>query len=316
MVINKTELLAFGLVFIALVPVPLGIFYLDQNVFGEQREIRIATRQWEFIPNEIIVKKDDMITLFVTSEDVIHGFQMMDYGIRAEIKPGEPQRFSFVADKAGEFFYRCFIPCGVGHSTIAHSGKFKVEDKSPPGSLRVYVTSVDGIFLEGASVTITGPKKAEGITNTDGQYVFSDLTAGDYSVKAVASGYGTNSTTAMVRGEAATTVTVVLTAAAVKVFNIEAWTQEKGGFKVAESEDGKTIIVNQGDIVRLIVKSMDVAHSLALHDFDVDTDYIEKGETITLEFTAIVAGTFTYDCMVYCSPQHSNMKGTLVVNSA
>ena len=314
--ITKYELLAIVLVFIALVPFPISVFYVNQNVFGRPNEIRIVIKQWEFMPNEIHVKRGDLVRIVVTSEDVLHGFQMTDYGINTMVKPGEPVRFEFTADKAGEFFYRCFIPCGAGHSTIAHSGTFIVEETSPPGNLQVFVKNANGTALVGVTVTISGPMSHEGTTDTDGQYMFSGITIGNYSIRAVAPGYGINSVSAIVSSGETKTVTVVLALAVVKEFHIEAWTQENGGFKVQESPDGKTITVNQGDTVRLIVTSMDVAHSLVIHDFDVDTDYIARGKTVTVEFAATMSGMFTYDCMIYCSPQHPDMKGTLVVSSS
>jgi len=310
----KFEFLAIALVVAAIIPFPISMFYMNKNMFSSPSEIRIIIKQWEFMPNEIVVTKGQTVTLMVTSEDVLHGFQMTEYGINAMIKPGEPVRLEFVADKAGEFFYRCFIPCGAGHSTIAHSGKFIVEENAPPGSLQVFVKNANGTALAGATVTISGPVNAEGTTDSNGQYTFNEITIGDYSIRAMASGYGTTSSPATVTSGETKTVTVVLTPAVVKEFHIEAWIQEKGGFKVQESLDSKTITVNQGDTVRLVVTAMDVAHSLVIHDFDVDTDYIAKGKTATVEFTATKSGTFTYDCMIYCSPQHPDMKGTLIVN--
>lgn len=312
---SKIEILAIALVFSAIVLFPIGILYINQTMFLTEGEIQVTIKQWQFTPNEIHVKKGQVVRLSIASEDVYHGFQMADYGINTVVKPGEPVHIEFKAEQVGEFFYRCFVPCGDGHSIIAHSGKFIVEEEgAEPGNLRVIVKDSTGNVVQSASVAISGPKSLNGVTDQNGQFVFTGLFAGNYLIQVTASGYGVNATSATVSSGSTTEVLVMLTAAVVKEFHIDAYIQEDGGFSVQESSDGKTIAVNKGDTVRLIVTARDVAHSLVIHDFEVDTGYIAVGKTFTVEFTATAVGTFTYDCMIYCSAKHPDMIGTLIVN--
>ncbi|HIH09485.1 MAG TPA: hypothetical protein HA254_02335 [Candidatus Diapherotrites archaeon] len=93
-------------------------------------------------------------------------------------------------------------------------------------------------------------------------------------------------------------------ASAVREFSMTAkkWEWEPG-----------TITVNQGDRVRLNIKSVDVAHGILLPDFNVDVKFA-AGESATAEFVATKKGAFTFRCNVFCGEGHSGMAGTLIVN--
>ncbi|MBI2172610.1 MAG: cupredoxin domain-containing protein [Candidatus Aenigmarchaeota archaeon] len=73
-----------------------------------------------------------------------------------------------------------------------------------------------------------------------------------------------------------------------------------------------TIEVDQGDVVILKIKSVDVDHGFALPDFGV-SQYLEPGKEAVVQFTADKKGTFTFFCNVLCGSGHESMKGTLVV---
>lgn len=76
--------------------------------------------------------------------------------------------------------------------------------------------------------------------------------------------------------------------------------------------DPEVIRVNKGDTVRLLVKSIDVAHGFALPDFGVN-ERLSPGQTVEVEFVADKAGTFTFFCSVQCGAGHSSMNGQLIV---
>lgn len=73
-----------------------------------------------------------------------------------------------------------------------------------------------------------------------------------------------------------------------------------------------TIKVNQGDTVKLSVKSTDVTHGFSLPDFGVSLT-LSPGKTATAQFVASKKGTFTFACSIVCGSGHSGMNGTLVV---
>jgi len=73
-----------------------------------------------------------------------------------------------------------------------------------------------------------------------------------------------------------------------------------------------TITVKQGDLVRLRVNSIDVAHGLMIPDYDINK-VLNPGETVLIEFTADKRGAFSFRCSVQCGAGHPDMKGTLIV---
>jgi nitrosocyanin len=72
------------------------------------------------------------------------------------------------------------------------------------------------------------------------------------------------------------------------------------------------ITVNNGDTVKLHIKSVDITHGFKLSAFGINED-LEPGQTVDVEFVADKAGTFTFVCSVFCGPGHSKMDGQLIV---
>lgn len=70
--------------------------------------------------------------------------------------------------------------------------------------------------------------------------------------------------------------------------------------------------VNQGEKVKLVVTSPDVAHGIAIPAFNVNLN-IPAGKTATTEFTADQKGTFPFFCSVFCGSGHGQMRGSLIV---
>jgi cytochrome c oxidase subunit II len=74
------------------------------------------------------------------------------------------------------------------------------------------------------------------------------------------------------------------------------------------------IEVDQGDHVRIIVRSADGTHGFTIRKLGVHREIPRSGEPVTIEFDADRAGTFRIACSEYCGRGHSRMCGTLVVN--
>jgi len=72
------------------------------------------------------------------------------------------------------------------------------------------------------------------------------------------------------------------------------------------------IVVNQDDKVKLILKSVDVAHGIAIKDYKVEV-FADVGEESSVEFVTDKSGTFPFYCNVFCGGGHKEMQGKLIV---
>jgi cytochrome c oxidase subunit 2 len=73
-----------------------------------------------------------------------------------------------------------------------------------------------------------------------------------------------------------------------------------------------TVVVREGERVRLLATSADVTHGLAIADYGVNAT-LEPEKTQTIEFTADKPGKHDFQCSVYCGSGHGRMRGELVV---
>jgi cytochrome c oxidase subunit 2 len=73
------------------------------------------------------------------------------------------------------------------------------------------------------------------------------------------------------------------------------------------------IEVVEGDHVRLLVRSGDGVHGIAIKKFKVSKLVPRGGEPVRIDFVASAAGTFPILCSELCGDGHEDMTGTLVV---
>ena len=104
-------------VIIALVAVGLALTPRTTHSVAEQ-VIHVTAKKFEYSPNQITVKKGVPVVLEITSLDREHGFKLRDFGVRADIKPGETTRVRYVPTKSGRFPVRCDVFCGSGHEDM------------------------------------------------------------------------------------------------------------------------------------------------------------------------------------------------------
>lgn len=109
----------------------LTMFYYGWTNYRYLREvprdamvIQVTGRQWAWsftYPNgrqtsELFVAKDRPIRLDLKSLDVLHGFFIPAFRIKADVVPGKANYTWFQATQMGDFDVECTVMCGVNHS--------------------------------------------------------------------------------------------------------------------------------------------------------------------------------------------------------
>ena len=64
------------------------------------------------------------VTIYVTSQDVQHGFKITDTNVNMQVVPGQVSKLTYTFDRIGEFPYICHEYCGIGHAAMF--GRVKV----------------------------------------------------------------------------------------------------------------------------------------------------------------------------------------------
>ena len=73
-----------------------------------------------------------------------------------------------------------------------------------------------------------------------------------------------------------------------------------------------TLPVNRNDLVKITFTAQDMAHSFTVDDYRI-VKRAGAGQTVTFEFRADKAGTFSFYCNLSQDERCKNMKGTLTV---
>ncbi|MGZ3240840.1 MAG: cupredoxin domain-containing protein [Burkholderiaceae bacterium] len=84
----------------------------------KERVIKIQAKKFVYTPNQITITKDEHVVLEITSVDFIHGFNIPDFKIRADLPPGQITRIRLNPDKVGRYAFLCDNFCGSGHEEM------------------------------------------------------------------------------------------------------------------------------------------------------------------------------------------------------
>jgi cytochrome c oxidase subunit 2 len=85
---------------------------------AEPRVVEITARRFEFSPSEVVLRKDEAVTLRLRSLDVTHGFFQRGLGIDLEIEPGKVTEVTITPRSAGRYLTICDHFCGSGHGNM------------------------------------------------------------------------------------------------------------------------------------------------------------------------------------------------------
>jgi len=75
-------------------------------------EVKIDMKAFAFgyDPNDVTVYEGQKITIVITSTDIHHNFTLAAFNINVSLDKNTPTTVTFVADKVGEFLFKCNIP--------------------------------------------------------------------------------------------------------------------------------------------------------------------------------------------------------------
>ena len=85
---------------------------------GKEQVMQVTARRFSFTPNEIVVKKGRPVVLEFTSLDFVHGFNVPELKLRADLPPGQVTRVRFTPERVGEYAFVCDNFCGEGHEEM------------------------------------------------------------------------------------------------------------------------------------------------------------------------------------------------------
>lgn len=107
-----------------------GVYKATNN--GEtEYEVYVQTIQFSYLPGTaepIVVPANSRVTFYITSPDVLHGFDVAGTNLNTMAIPGQIAKMTTVFPEAREYGIVCNEYCGPAHHVM--EGKIKVVPKS------------------------------------------------------------------------------------------------------------------------------------------------------------------------------------------
>jgi cytochrome c oxidase subunit II len=91
-----------------------GVRLLAPNQF----QVTAVAQAFAFTPTEIRLPVGAEVDFFLTSRDVIHGFQIQNTNVNVEVLPGEISYLHYTFDDVGEYRLSCNEYCGISHQNM------------------------------------------------------------------------------------------------------------------------------------------------------------------------------------------------------
>jgi len=89
-------------------------------------ELQMVARMWAFQPSTVRLPVGSTVDLYVTSQDIIHGFKIEEHNVNLMAIPGAINYIRVNFNKPGEFLFACHEFCGAAHHTMA--GRIIIEE--------------------------------------------------------------------------------------------------------------------------------------------------------------------------------------------
>ena len=79
-----------------------------------RRAFTMTAWRYQFDPDVLDVRRNDVVRLTITSADIAHSFTVDAYRIQKRVPPGGSLTFEFRADEAGRFPFYCSMRAESG----------------------------------------------------------------------------------------------------------------------------------------------------------------------------------------------------------
>jgi cytochrome c oxidase subunit 2 len=128
------------------------------KVGPNEYEVHVVGIQFAFQPSTMEVPANSTVTFYVTSRDVVHGFEIVGTNANTMVIPGEVSKITVEFDEPGEYGIVCHEYCGAGHHsmaaelTVTEPSNFTMQDDTQ--------TQTGGNETTNATATPTGGESA------------------------------------------------------------------------------------------------------------------------------------------------------------
>jgi len=90
------------------------VLQLDEKTF----QVYAVAQMWQFQPYQINIPAGSEVDFFVTSKDVVHGFNISEKNVNLTAIYGNINKTTVKFDKPGIYKITCHEYCGVGHQAM------------------------------------------------------------------------------------------------------------------------------------------------------------------------------------------------------
>ncbi len=87
---------------------------LDTNLY----EVYVVAQMWQFQPAQIYIPVGSTVDFYLTSKDVVHGFDIYEKNVNMMAVYGGINKTTVKFDKPGVYKITCHEYCGVGHQNM------------------------------------------------------------------------------------------------------------------------------------------------------------------------------------------------------
>jgi len=100
---------------------PFDKIYLEPKVIQldeKTYQIYAVAQMWQFLPNQINIPVGSEVDFYVTSKDVVHGFNISEKNVNMMAVYGNINKTTVKFEKSGIYKITCHEYCGIGHQSM------------------------------------------------------------------------------------------------------------------------------------------------------------------------------------------------------